>query len=275
MASHPPAKSQSPPEPTTILSLFDDLLREIFFRLPSLPSLFRAGLACRAFLAVVRSSPAFRRRFHALHPPPLLGFLIDYIGLGVSCWMPVRRISDVLLTRVSCLDDAFPGWEVPCESARAAAPQLQLPLRLRVSRPLAAAPLPQGLPRTPRQIHPHGLLLPRKSQHPSVGDLEGARHLYRAGGIGKLCIVAVVEFALVVWYRKADAASGVEKWMIDTIIPLEDVVLHFFIQATEGSQDDHGALKVLGILDGIVEGNSKSRKETIEKGLREARIYVG
>ncbi|KAM0830423.1 hypothetical protein ACQ4PT_066220 [Festuca glaucescens] len=74
----PRKKSSRQSAPTTILALGDDLLREVFLRLPSLPSLVRAALACPAFLRAVRSSPAFRRRFRDLHSPTILcAFLVD------------------------------------------------------------------------------------------------------------------------------------------------------------------------------------------------------
>nr|XP_051194480.1 uncharacterized protein LOC127307757 [Lolium perenne] len=74
----PRKKISSQSAPTTILALSDDLLREVFLRLPSLPTLVRAAFACPAFLRAVRSSPAFRRRFRDLHSPTILGaFLVD------------------------------------------------------------------------------------------------------------------------------------------------------------------------------------------------------
>ncbi|XP_047043574.1 uncharacterized protein LOC124647731 [Lolium rigidum] len=86
----PQKKSSRQSAPTTILALSDDLLREVFLRLPSLPSLVRAALACPAFLRAVRSSPAFRRRFRDLHSPTILGaFLVDE-DTPMSTFAPVR-----------------------------------------------------------------------------------------------------------------------------------------------------------------------------------------
>ncbi|TVU06193.1 hypothetical protein EJB05_49392, partial [Eragrostis curvula] len=360
MASHSPppppaaAKSASPPIATTILSLTDDLLREIFLRLPSLPSLIRAALSCRAFLAAVRSSPAFRRSFRELHPPPLLGFFFDSDGSKISCFTPVRcssdpdlaaavRRADVFLTRVPCHDDAFPGWQImDCRGGRlllcnsrneqivvydpltGALDLLPSPphnkfshghrgklipmdyfllcsgdearhrgLSFRVvslchdkSRLRAAIfssatkewqilPWSGPMPEQPasgkywllKGTQLNGLLCWSHSKHSYMAVLDsstwqfsridlpeilmGQGHLYCAGCTkdGKLCIVAALAFILLVWFRKADAANGnVERWMLETVIPLEDVLL----QVTEGSREDHGALKVMGILDGIV-----------------------
>ncbi|CAN6342703.1 unnamed protein product [Urochloa humidicola] len=80
-------------------------------------------------------------------------------------------------------------------------------------------------------------------------ELEGQGHIYRAGEAkdGKLCIVCAIEFNLHVWYRIA-GDDGVDKWTSDKIFVLEAEVL----EATGGSRYQHGALKVLQIMDGIV-----------------------
>lgn len=50
----------------------DELLEEIFLRLPTAADLARASMACVSFRRVI-AGHAFLRRFRALHPPPLLG----------------------------------------------------------------------------------------------------------------------------------------------------------------------------------------------------------
>ncbi|XP_037463685.1 uncharacterized protein LOC119335691 [Triticum dicoccoides] len=52
----------------------DELLEEIFLRVPSLNALALASAACTSFRRVIKAR-AFGRRFRALHRPPLLGFM--------------------------------------------------------------------------------------------------------------------------------------------------------------------------------------------------------
>ncbi|OEL30247.1 hypothetical protein BAE44_0008734 [Dichanthelium oligosanthes] len=320
----PPApKSQAPPSRTTIRSLGEDLLCEIFLRLSYLPSLVRAALACRAFLAAASSSTAFRRRFVALHPPPLLGLFFDYDGTEMPSFRPVRRSSDpglaaaarsadVFLSRVPGQDDASPGWQIAecrggfllllnqsteqiavynplsraldlfptppdeiCNGYRGNFIRLDFFLLLSDETPgsfrvvtvchdksrLRAAVFSPGA----REWQVNGQLYwsHAKQAYQVVLDtatmqfsfvdlpenLKGNGHLYITGGAkdGKPCIVSAAVFTLSIWFRRADA-DGVEKWMLDSVISLEGELL----RATKGSLDDHGDLKVLSILDGIV-----------------------
>ncbi|KAL6856104.1 hypothetical protein ACP4OV_018906 [Aristida adscensionis] len=55
-------------------ALIDELLEEIFLRLPTPTDLACASTACRSFCRII-TEPSFLRRFRALHPPPLLGFV--------------------------------------------------------------------------------------------------------------------------------------------------------------------------------------------------------
>ncbi|XBI62341.1 hypothetical protein VPH35_042981 [Triticum aestivum] len=67
-----------------LTSLPDDLVEEIFLRLPTATDLARASTACTSFRRIIAghfflrriiAGHFFLRRFRALHPPPLLGVL--------------------------------------------------------------------------------------------------------------------------------------------------------------------------------------------------------
>ncbi|KAF7088540.1 hypothetical protein CFC21_091641 [Triticum aestivum] len=59
--------------------LFDEILEEIFLRLPTPAGLARASTASPRFRRII-AERSFLRRFRALHPPPLLGLAIDKGG---------------------------------------------------------------------------------------------------------------------------------------------------------------------------------------------------
>lgn len=71
-----------------ISSLHEDLLLDIFLRLPSLATLVRAACTCRVWCDAIASSPDFRCRFSALHPAPLLGFLFQAYDLVLAPNVP-------------------------------------------------------------------------------------------------------------------------------------------------------------------------------------------
>ncbi|TVU34502.1 hypothetical protein EJB05_16337, partial [Eragrostis curvula] len=106
-----------------ISSLGDDLVLEIFLRLPSLATLVRAAYTCRPWLRAVASSPAFRRRFRALHPPPLLGHFYDSSDHPrFPAFVPVRphdrdlaaavRGGDFFLTSLQDRPEESPCWRI-------------------------------------------------------------------------------------------------------------------------------------------------------------------
>ncbi|CAO2208603.1 unnamed protein product [Urochloa humidicola] len=124
-----PNKLSSATTTTTIHSLTDDLLLQIFLRLPSLATLVRAALACRRWRRAVASSPAFRRRFRELHPAPLLGFFFgpptavqDPMLPAVPSFFPARRHDrdlaaalrggDFFLTSIQEHPDKAHSWEI-------------------------------------------------------------------------------------------------------------------------------------------------------------------
>ncbi|CAO2165447.1 unnamed protein product [Urochloa humidicola] len=126
---HRQHRRSNPRRAPPIHKLGEDLLLEIFLRLPSLATLVRAALTCRAWRRAVASSPSFRRRFRDIHPPPLLGLFFHPPGPAQTpntpafpTFIPARRCDrdltaairggDFFLTSVEDLPDQGPCWDI-------------------------------------------------------------------------------------------------------------------------------------------------------------------
>ncbi|KAK8460618.1 hypothetical protein SEVIR_2G360400v4 [Setaria viridis] len=72
--TQPGAEAEVVDSPTPILRLANDILADIFLRLPALADVGRTATACPAFRRVV-ADPSFKRRLRRAHRAPLLGFL--------------------------------------------------------------------------------------------------------------------------------------------------------------------------------------------------------
>lgn len=124
-----PAKRRKKSSLTLIDSFGEDILREIFLRLPSLATLVRAACTCRAWRSTVASSPEFRRRFRALHPTPILGLFLEAPRPAqftrtpsFPSFVPARRLDrelatavrggDFFLTSIQERLDLFPCWDI-------------------------------------------------------------------------------------------------------------------------------------------------------------------
>ncbi|CAD6231022.1 unnamed protein product [Miscanthus lutarioriparius] len=103
----PAAKSPRLSGPTTIDSLDEDILLEIFLHLPSLATLLRAALTCRSWRRAVASSPAFRRRFRELHRAPLLGLVAEPQRDAVPAFAPAQHRDRDVLAAISGGDFGF------------------------------------------------------------------------------------------------------------------------------------------------------------------------
>ncbi|XBI86410.1 hypothetical protein VPH35_094377 [Triticum aestivum] len=102
-----------PPLPP-VLSLPDELIEEVFFRLPpdEPEHLVRASLACKLLLGLL-TGPSFRRRYRDFHgAPPMLGFLYSWPQFSR------QRSEDLLVPQFfpttkfgACIpDDPWPDW---------------------------------------------------------------------------------------------------------------------------------------------------------------------
>ncbi|XBI74913.1 hypothetical protein VPH35_068359 [Triticum aestivum] len=116
-----PPSPPPPPAPTTIFDLGDDLLREIFLRLPALPTLVRAACACRAFRRAARTFPSFRRSFRERHAPPVLALFLEpnmeVVPLHPCPWR--RRDPDLVAADffdVRHGDALSSGWKINSET---------------------------------------------------------------------------------------------------------------------------------------------------------------
>nr|CAB3466474.1 unnamed protein product [Digitaria exilis] len=75
--------------PAAVPTLPDEALEVIFLRLGGAADLARVSGACATFRRLVRGH-LFLRRFHALHPPPVLGFLHNMAGSGAAAFLPAE-----------------------------------------------------------------------------------------------------------------------------------------------------------------------------------------
>ncbi|KAL6615536.1 hypothetical protein ACP70R_037806 [Stipagrostis hirtigluma subsp. patula] len=109
----PPAKSPKLSGQTTIDSLDEDVLLDIFLFLPSLASLIRAALTCRAWRRAVASSPAFRRRFRELHRAPLLGLFAEPQRDALPSFAPAPSRDRDVLAAIRGVDFALTSLQDP------------------------------------------------------------------------------------------------------------------------------------------------------------------
>uniref|UniRef100_A0ACD5TN52 Uncharacterized protein n=1 Tax=Avena sativa TaxID=4498 RepID=A0ACD5TN52_AVESA len=258
MACEPPLpqkKPKSPPVgPTTICALGDDLLREIFLRLPSLPALFRAALTCRSSLRAVRSCPTFRRRFGELHSPPHLGLFINISDFHTPAFRPFRlssdpdiaavvRRADFFLTRLPNNDEGSAlKWLIrDCRNGYVVLIS-QSTDHMAVYNPLTR--VLDLFPKPPRKICKEMCVefhVLSSEENPGQGALTAGQTKD-----GNLCIICAVKLTLVVWSWRADD-DGIERWMLDKTFPLLPAV-----DALTDSPADNHDLKILAIVNGFV-----------------------
>ncbi|KAF7026318.1 hypothetical protein CFC21_038433 [Triticum aestivum] len=99
----PPPHPAPLPE-TPIFQTPDELLRDIFLRLPTAADLARASAACPSFRRLI-TDHAFLRRYRAHHPPPLIGAFDD------SAFIPAQPPHPSAFAA-----RAFAGFDFSCSS---------------------------------------------------------------------------------------------------------------------------------------------------------------
>uniref|UniRef100_A0ACD5TCG9 Uncharacterized protein n=1 Tax=Avena sativa TaxID=4498 RepID=A0ACD5TCG9_AVESA len=95
----------------------DEILEEIFLRLPTPAELARASTTCPRFHRIITDRP-FLRRFRKLHPPPLLGFVDGSRFLPVQAPHPSAPLARAFADAADFTYSFVPGcsrW-VPCDA---------------------------------------------------------------------------------------------------------------------------------------------------------------
>ncbi|KAF7022166.1 hypothetical protein CFC21_034990 [Triticum aestivum] len=94
-------------QPAAAVATIDDLpqnmLLDIFLRLPSLADLVRAACTCLPWRNLVTNFPPFRRQFIDLHPAPLLGLFFDtpfQAVPGIPAFAPAHRNDPELVAAI-------------------------------------------------------------------------------------------------------------------------------------------------------------------------------
>ncbi|CAL5077325.1 unnamed protein product [Urochloa decumbens] len=102
-----------PPPSRHVPALMDELLEEIFIRLPldDPAFLFRAALVCKSWHRLI-SGATLRRRLLEFHgsPPPLRGFFCRVGSEPASRFVPASSPSSSSLRRLPSGDDVTPRW---------------------------------------------------------------------------------------------------------------------------------------------------------------------
>ncbi|EMS63792.1 hypothetical protein TRIUR3_26798 [Triticum urartu] len=98
----------APPPGTPIFRTPDELLHDIFLRLPTAADLARASAACPSFRRLI-TDHAFLRRYRALHPPPLICAL--HPPFDDSAFIPAQPPHPSAVAA-----RAFAGFDFSCSS---------------------------------------------------------------------------------------------------------------------------------------------------------------
>ncbi|KAF8659546.1 hypothetical protein HU200_058297 [Digitaria exilis] len=205
------ATASRAPTPTTIHDLGEDLILEIFLRLPSLPSLIRAVLACRAFLAAVRSSPRLPlplpRATRASCPPVLGVFLGRDVTDIRSYWVSARPSPDAPRRfHLVELQSNSHGPLLPCTITGG--------LSTNSVEGLRTGPQVEGRVYWTHARRAYCIVLDTAKMPFSSIDLpphlKGQGHKYRTGQTkdGKLCVVHAMELTISIWLQTTDSGGA-------------------------------------------------------------------